>query len=461
MTREAELVQAAQGGDVNAFEELVRQHQQRIVALCRSRVRCVDSAEDLAQETFLRAWMNLDRLRPPYAFGAWTRSIAMNLTRTRQRSEARAAAHGVNVGGEGLAQIPAPRAEAQTVADEIAEVVEQLPPDRAELLELFFAQGLTKAEIAQRKGVHPATIGRHLDRAVDDLRMRLAAPPVPARDRTPIGPRAPRAYRTVAIIAALTAISGHASAAPATAATTTSGSTTAKVLTFLSKGLSIMGTTKKTAAVIATAAILAGGAAVYHHNQTPQPATLAEAVTQQVDRADSRSAMSHTLGTESVFELAPGEKAVLSIGANSYGYKEVAVTRDVVDASLQILFDDGSTRAFRGSLNEGNFALLGATNYIEQGSVEGSNENPPPGVMTYLVWENGPNSSRFHLATRESQAFGNGLLGIQRDVESGRISEKAATAALAKLMKNHRMLPEGEVYQQAGDQFIRFLSNAG
>lgn len=76
---EAELVRRATDGDRYALDELVRLHERRILALCRSRLRSHEDAADAAQETFARALRRLDRLRDPDAFGPWLRTIAVRV----------------------------------------------------------------------------------------------------------------------------------------------------------------------------------------------------------------------------------------------------------------------------------------------------------------------------------------------------------------------------------------------
>ena len=70
------LVQAAQGGDEDAFGALVEHHWSRMVGFARSIVGDQD-AEDAAQEAFVLAWRKLQDLRDPDKFAGWlTKTLA-------------------------------------------------------------------------------------------------------------------------------------------------------------------------------------------------------------------------------------------------------------------------------------------------------------------------------------------------------------------------------------------------
>ncbi len=75
------LVRAAQGGDTSAFNDLVRRHQIGVKMEAIRFLGSVDEAEDVTQEAFLRAYLKLSLLRPPYNFGGWVRQIAKNMAR--------------------------------------------------------------------------------------------------------------------------------------------------------------------------------------------------------------------------------------------------------------------------------------------------------------------------------------------------------------------------------------------
>src|SRR5436190_20197837 len=72
---EEALVRAARRGDRGAFDRLVERYARAVVTRQFGWTRDAAAAEDLAQETFLRAWQGLGRLEDVRAFGSWLLSI--------------------------------------------------------------------------------------------------------------------------------------------------------------------------------------------------------------------------------------------------------------------------------------------------------------------------------------------------------------------------------------------------
>ena len=83
MLSPAALVQAAQRGDKSAFAELLRRYRPRIYALALHLTGDAHDADDVAQEAFLRAYRDWQRIRQP---SAWVRKVAVRRAgRTVQR----------------------------------------------------------------------------------------------------------------------------------------------------------------------------------------------------------------------------------------------------------------------------------------------------------------------------------------------------------------------------------------
>ncbi len=76
------LVDEAKSGSLDAFEGLVRRYQHRVVDYVQAIVRDSGEAEDVAQETFIRAYRSLGRFRGESAFKTWLYTIATNTART-------------------------------------------------------------------------------------------------------------------------------------------------------------------------------------------------------------------------------------------------------------------------------------------------------------------------------------------------------------------------------------------
>src|SRR5262249_38616152 len=76
----ADLVVEARTGSDDARDELVRRYSREITAIAAALVNDATEAEDLAQETFVRAFRNLDLLVDPDRFGAWIRRIVVGVS---------------------------------------------------------------------------------------------------------------------------------------------------------------------------------------------------------------------------------------------------------------------------------------------------------------------------------------------------------------------------------------------
>src|SRR5215470_8419653 len=85
---EADLLGRARGGNLFAFEEVVRRYQRRVYAVAFRIVRRHDVADDVTQEAFIRAHQALESFDPARPFGPWICRIAANLAINHVRSPA-------------------------------------------------------------------------------------------------------------------------------------------------------------------------------------------------------------------------------------------------------------------------------------------------------------------------------------------------------------------------------------
>src|SRR5262245_53492858 len=90
-TADAELVARSRLRDHEAFGQLVERHQRLVFGVALARCHDPALAEDLAQEAFVAAWRDLDRLRDGERVGSWVAGIARNLASSAARTSARRA----------------------------------------------------------------------------------------------------------------------------------------------------------------------------------------------------------------------------------------------------------------------------------------------------------------------------------------------------------------------------------
>src|SRR2546423_5300021 len=81
-----QLAQRAQDGCQRSFEQLVLRYQVPLLRFITERVRCVADAEDLVQETFVRAYRRIDRYHDQWRFSTWLFTIAHRLAVSHLRS---------------------------------------------------------------------------------------------------------------------------------------------------------------------------------------------------------------------------------------------------------------------------------------------------------------------------------------------------------------------------------------
>lgn len=86
---ETALIQRAQQRDRSAFEQIYREHVDRVYALCLRLSPDASWAEDLTQDIFLRVWERLDSFREESAFSTWLHRIAVNVTLSALRADKR------------------------------------------------------------------------------------------------------------------------------------------------------------------------------------------------------------------------------------------------------------------------------------------------------------------------------------------------------------------------------------
>lgn len=171
-------VRRARRGDSNAFAALVKSVQRQVYGLCLRLLRTEAEAAEVAQETFLRAYQNLDRYDDARPFDLWVLTIARNqcldLLRRRQKmktDDVEDHAHALTSGEPSLEDGAIARQERRSLEDAMA----TLSVDDREVLALYYVQKRTTKEIAEVMDVAPGTIMARLFRAREKLRNRMLA----------------------------------------------------------------------------------------------------------------------------------------------------------------------------------------------------------------------------------------------------------------------------------------------
>jgi len=168
-----ECIRRAQFGDVDAFEQLYREHSPRIYALCL-RLKAGDSpdATELLQDVFVKAWRRLDTFRGDCAFASWLHRLAVNTMLESARSDGRRTARVLPM--EDTSRLAgAARPSGIELKMDMENAIASLPKGARLAFVLHDVEGYQHQEIAEQLGVTVGTIKAQLHRARRLLRERL------------------------------------------------------------------------------------------------------------------------------------------------------------------------------------------------------------------------------------------------------------------------------------------------
>jgi len=177
-----ELVDAARKGDAEAFGVLVRRHQKRIYRLAVHLLRDAAEAEDVTQDTFVRAYGALDRFDGRSEPFTWMYRITVNLSLNaiRSRKSGRKATtpddpriEGLLADRKSVEADPARLASDRQAALALAEGVDQLSETLRTTLILVAVDGLSHGEAAQVLGCPEGTVAWRVHEARRKLRAHL------------------------------------------------------------------------------------------------------------------------------------------------------------------------------------------------------------------------------------------------------------------------------------------------
>jgi len=186
---DAELVLQCQNGDLAAFEALIRNHQHMVHSLTFRMTGSLADAEDLAQETFIRAYGQIGSFRGASRFSTWLYRIAVNTCLNWRQSEARRFQLQANCAEE----VAARRADGENPpggqSNEVQAALLKLPAKQRAAIVLTIYDGLSHAEAAQVLHCSETTVSWRVFAAKRKLKRLLtaghAAPRAPLEDHEP------------------------------------------------------------------------------------------------------------------------------------------------------------------------------------------------------------------------------------------------------------------------------------
>ena len=184
---DADVVTLAQQGREAAFRELIRRYERPVFSLIFRMVRDRETAEDLAQDTFIKVLNHVDRYRPEFKFSSWLFKIANNVAidhlRKRQldtvsmdgsphaASAAEIEATSFDVASHGETALE--EIESKELGTAIEQAIARLRPEYRSCIMLRHVEGRSYEEIAATLDLPLGTVKTYIHRARHELRRAL------------------------------------------------------------------------------------------------------------------------------------------------------------------------------------------------------------------------------------------------------------------------------------------------
>ena len=177
ITPVARLITRAQAGDLTAFDQLMINHQQKVITLAWRLLGNQDDARDAAQETFLRVYKHLSKVDPARDFSGWLYRIAVNVCRDMARKRLRSnqisleaeveTGKMIEPAGPHNTETRAIQQEEQAI---IGRALATLPVKERLAIVLRDLEGLSTEEVARILGSSPVTVRSQISSARSKLR---------------------------------------------------------------------------------------------------------------------------------------------------------------------------------------------------------------------------------------------------------------------------------------------------
>lgn len=179
-TDERKLISRAKEGDMEAFEALIRKYGKNIYFLCHRMTHAHQSADDLSQETFIKAFFSLDKFKDGMNFYTWIRKIAVNTTlnylhkRNREEPLGGRDERIPNIDSSSNQESPHEELQRNQLEQKFKDALEALPADQKVIFILRNYENLSYKEISQILKISLGTVMSRLNRARKRMRVFLS-----------------------------------------------------------------------------------------------------------------------------------------------------------------------------------------------------------------------------------------------------------------------------------------------
>ena len=174
---DVDLIHRVQSGETEAFDELMKRYAASVYKVTYSLTRNHADADDLSQETFIRAYRAIGRFDERYRFYTWVRRIAVNLcfNHIKRAKKFRLVPLPMGDGEAESVDIadPQPVAADSGLRRDLDQALAKLPPDQRAVFVLRVNEEMSYTEISQALGIPVGTVMSRLNRARGKLRELL------------------------------------------------------------------------------------------------------------------------------------------------------------------------------------------------------------------------------------------------------------------------------------------------
>ena len=177
---EKKLIALAKEGDMEAFESLVRKYQKSIYYLCHRMTGAHQSADDLSQEAFIKAYISLSSFKDGMNFFTWLRKIAvnnnLNFLKVNKREELLGEKESTipDNASSTNRELPQDKLQRNRLEQKFKEALMALPAKQRIIFVLRFYDNQSYEEISQILNIPRGTVMSRLNRARKKLKALLA-----------------------------------------------------------------------------------------------------------------------------------------------------------------------------------------------------------------------------------------------------------------------------------------------
>ena len=174
---DSKIVEAILSGDTSQYELIIKKYQSRIIHLCYKYTKNYQDAEDVAQESFMRAYKSLDGFRYDSKFYSWLHRISINCSlnyinsKQKQKEKETISENTCLKEGEGEISQDSPynTYNMEDIADKINAIYENLPEDLKLMIKYRDIDDMSYDQIADKANLPVGTVRSRLHRARDML----------------------------------------------------------------------------------------------------------------------------------------------------------------------------------------------------------------------------------------------------------------------------------------------------